>query len=334
MNEIKSPVWVIADQESCNLLPVTPQLVGQARKLADELGASVEVVLLGDGIDVHTKDLISAGGDRIFVGNDPKLALYHPEVYTDVIVKLAETYNPQIMLIGSTSVGRELAPLVAARLNTGLTAHCTDLCINQDGILEQKIPAYGGIITIICPDRRPQMATVAQGVFSNPTLDEGRTGEVVSIEGPFVSSGRIETLEVVVEEPEGIPLETAAVIVAGGAGAGDREGWREIAQLAKFLNAGLGCTRPAVDEGWAELETMIGQSGKMVSPETYLGIGLSGEQQHMVGISDAKVMIAVNNDKKSPVFSQVDYGVVDDCRSFIPVLLEKIKQYREQKVSC
>jgi len=334
MTNKKNPVWVIADQESCNLLPVTSQLVGQAHKLADELGTSVEVVLLGDGIDVHTKDLISAGADRIFLGNDPKLALYHPEVYTDVIVKLAETHSPQIMLIGSTSVGRELAPLVAARLNTGLTAHCTDLCINQDGILEQKIPAYGGIITIICLDRRPQMATVAQGVFSNPTPDEGRTGEVVSIEGPFVSSGRIEILEVVVEEPEGIPLETAAVIIAGGAGAGDREGWREIAQLAKLLNAGLGCTRPAVDEGWAELETMIGQSGKMVSPETYLGIGLSGEQQHMVGIADAKVMIAVNNDKKSPVFSQVDYGVVDDCRSFIPVLLDKIKQYREQKVSC
>lgn len=334
MNKKESPIWVVADQENCNLLPVTPQLVGRACKLADELGTSVEVVLLGNEIDVFTKDLIAAGADRVFLGNDPALALYHPEVYTDVIVKLAEIHSPQILLIGSTSVGRELAPLVAARLKTGLTAHCTDLCINQDNILEQKIPAYGGVITIICPDRRPQMATVAQGVFSNPTPDEGRSGEILPIDGPFTISGRIETLEVVIEEPEGIPLDTAAVVVAGGAGAGDPDGWQQIARLSKELNAGLGCTRPAVDEGWAELETMIGQSGKMVSPETYLGIGLSGEQQHMVGITDAKVMFAVNNDKKSPVFNQVDYGVVDDCRLFVPLLIEKIKQYKEQKLSC
>lgn len=138
----------------------------------------------------------------------------------------------------------------------------------------------------------------------------------------------------VIEEPEGIPLDSAACVLAGGAGAGNLEGWKQIVELAETLNAGLGCTRPAVDEGWAELETMIGQSGKMVSPETYLGIGLSGEQQHMVGISGAKVMIAINNDKNSPVFSQVDVGVVDDCREFVAVLIEKIKHYKEQQVTC
>ena len=178
------------------------------------------------------------------------------------------------------------------------------------------------------------MATVAQGVFPTPVQDEDRTGEVVPIEGPFDVSGRIETLEVVTEEPQGIPLETASIVIAGGAGAGDLEGWDAIAELAKSLNAALGCTRPAVDEGWAKMETMIGQSGKMVSPETYIGIGLSGEQQHMVGIAGAQVMIAINCDKNSPVFSQVDYGVVDDCKAFLPVLLEKIRQYREKKISC
>lgn len=333
MNNSK-PVWIIADQENCSLLPVTPQLVGKARSLADELGGSVEVVLLGDGVDAQVENLFGAGADRVYLGNDPELANYHPGVYTDVIVGLAEKHEPQIVLLGSTSMGRELAPLVAARLNTGLTAHCIDLCINSDKILEQVIPAYGGEITIVCPERKPQMATVAQGVFPLPVLDEGKSGEIVPVEGPFQDTGRVEILEVVMEAPEGIPLDSAACVLAGGAGAGDQNGWDLIAQLSKELGAGLGCTRPAVDEGWAELETMIGQSGKMVSPETYLGIGLSGEQQHMVGISGAKTMIAVNNDRKSPVFSQVDFGVVDDCREFLPVLLEKIREYREKQVSC
>ena len=334
MNHAKDPVWVLADQENCKLLPVTLQLVGQARILADVLKTSLEVVLLGDGVDTHTENLIAAGANRIYLGNHPDLATYHPEAYTEVIVKLAKKHLPQIMLIGSTSVGRELAPLLAARLETGLTAHCTDLSINQEGILEQKIPAYGGEITIVCPVKRPQMATVAQGVFPYPSTDQRRSGDVVPIQGPFFFSGRIQTLEVVIEEPDGIPLDTASCVLAGGAGAGDLDGWKQIAELAALLNAGLGCTRPAVDEGWAELETMIGQSGKMISPETYIGIGLSGEQQHMVGISGANVMIAINSDKKSPVFGQVDYGIVDDCRGFVPVLIEKIKRYKEQQISC
>jgi len=333
MND-NNPVWVIADQEDCNLLPVTPQLVGQARILADVLETSVEVVLLGDGVGIHTEKLFASGTDRIYMGNDPDLGTYHSEVYTDVIVKLAKEHNPQIVLMGSTSAGRELAPLVAARLKTGLTAHCIDLSINQECILEQKIPAYGGEITIVCPERRPQMATVAQGVFPDPFPGEGRSGEIVSVRGPFLFSGRIQTLEVVTEEPGGIPLDTASCILAGGAGVGDLDGWNQIAELATVLNAGLGCTRPAVDEGWAELDTMIGQSGKMVSPKTYLGIGLSGEQQHMVGIAGAKIMIAINSDKKSPVFDQVDYGIIDDCRGFVPVVLEKIRQYKEKHVSC
>jgi len=334
MNNSTNPVWVIADQENCSLLPVTPQLVGKARSLADELGGSVEVVLLGDGVEARTADVFAAGADNVYLGDDSDLVNYHPDVYTETIVGLAEIHKPQIILLGSTPMGRELAPLVAARLETGLTAHCIDLGINSDKLLEQVIPAYGGEITIVCPERRPQMATVAQGVFPLPVLEAGRTGEIVPIAGPFQHRGRIETLEVVIEEPEGIPLDSAACVLAGGAGAGDQNGWDLISRLSEELNAGLGCTRPAVDEGWAELETMIGQSGKMVSPETYLGIGLSGEQQHMVGISGAKTMVAINNDRKSSVFSQVDFGIVDDCREFLPVLLEKIREHREKQLTC
>jgi electron transfer flavoprotein alpha subunit len=328
------PVWVIAEQIDCRLLSVSTQLIGQARKLADELNTSVETILLGDNIERQTQQLIAAGADRVYLGNAPQLAFYHPETYTEIIVKLAREHRPEIILLGSTAVGRELAPIVAANLKTGLTAHCIDLVLDENRNLEQRIPAYGGLLSIICPKKRPQMATVAKGVFAAPEPDETRSGEIIELRVPDTVSDRIKTLEIVREEPEGVPLESADIVVAGGAGAGDREGWNKIADLAGTLNAALGSTRPAVDEGWTELTTMIGQSGKMVSPQLYIGVGLSGEQQHLVGVVDAKVMVAINNDDKSPVFEQVDYGIVDDCREFVPVLIQKIKAYQEKRVTC
>jgi electron transfer flavoprotein alpha subunit len=328
------PVWVIAEQIDCRILSVSFQLIGQARKLADELETEVETVLLGDSMDQHVHHLFAAGADRVYLGNAPELAFYQPEIYTEIIVTLAKTQRPEILLLGSTSMGRELAPLVAAGLATGLTAHCIDLVLNADKILEQKIPAYGGLLSIICPEKRPQMATIASGVFPKPEPDENRTGEIVALDVPDSISDRIQTLEIVREEPDGVPLESAPIVVAGGAGAGDLEGWHKISALAQTLNAALGCTRPAVDEGWSELETMIGQSGKMVSPELYIGVGLSGELQHMVGIAGSQVMVAINNDSKSPVFQQVDFGIVDDCREFVPVFVKKIKEFQERQVTC
>ena len=328
------PVWVIAEQIGGRVLAVSLQLIGHARKLANGLETSVEAVLLGDKLDEQIQQLFAAGADRVYLGDAPELAFYQPEIYTEIVVKLAKERQPEIMLIGSTTTGRELAPLVAARSKTGLTAHCIDLVLDENKILEQRVPAYGGLLAITCPERRPQMATVARGVFPTPELDENRTGEIVPLDIPEEIPGRIQTLEIIREEPEGVPLESAPVVVAGGAGAGDLEGWRKIADLAKALNAALGCTRPAVDEGWAGLETMIGQSGRMVSPELYVGVGLSGELQHMVGIADAQVMVAINNDPHSPVFEQVDYGIVDDCREFVPVLIDTIKEYHEKKVIC
>jgi len=334
MESTFGPTWVIAEQIDGRVLTVSLQLIGRARKLADELETWVEVVLLGEKMDGQAQQLSAAGADRIYLGDAPDLAFYQPEIYTEIIVKLAQERQPEIILIGSTSMGRELAPLVAARLKTGLTAHCIDLVLDENKILEQRVPAYGGLLSIVCPERRPQMATIARGVFPTPELDENRAGEIVPLDIPEEIPGRIQTLEIIREEPEGVPLESAPIVVAGGAGAGDLEGWRKIADLAKVLNAALGCTRPAVDEGWAGLETMIGQSGRMVSPELYVGVGLSGELQHMVGIADAQVMVAINNDPQSPVFEQVDYGIVDDCREFVPVLLDKIKEYQEKQVTC
>jgi electron transfer flavoprotein alpha subunit len=325
--EKNGAVWVIAELGGDQIQPVSLQLLGKGRGLADQLQVPLDCILLGNETEGFARTLIKAGADRVYIGNDPQLSNYQPDLYLDIIQKLAHEHEPAIMLLGSTFMGRELAPLLAASLRTGLSAHCIDLMINEDMILEQIIPAYGGLITIICPERRPQMATVADGVFSLPAFSEQRKGEVVLVEVPQGISQFVELVEVVQIPKEGVALESARVVVAGGAGACDQEGWAEITKLAEVLNAGLGSTRPAVDEGWTALETMIGQSGKMVNPEIYIGVGLSGELQHMVGIAGAKVMIGINNDRKAPIFKQVDYGIVEDCREFIPVLLKKLEEF-------
>ena len=328
IDSARGPVWVLAEQTDGQLVSVSLQLMGHARKLADQLGTAAEALLLGDREEGMAGQLIAAGADLVYLGEAPELAVYQPEAYTELVVGLAREHHPDILLVGSTFMGRELAPLVAARLETGLTAHCIDLVLDESGILEQQVPAYGGLISIVCPERRPQMATVAKGVFPNPEPDTTRVGEILHLDVPKDASWQVETLEIVREEPKGVPLETAQVVVAGGAGVGDAAGWQSIVELAQVLNAGLGSTRPIVDEGWTELETMIGQSGKMVSPTLYIGVALSGEQQHMVGITDAQVMIAINNDENAPVFEQVDFGIVDDCREFIPALIDRIREYQ------
>ena len=322
----ENPVWVIAEQTDGKVPPVSFELLGKARGLADGLGAPAEVILFGEVSKDQIELLFQCGAEVIYYCESSDFEIYQPEIYSETVVSKAKESQPQIMLLGSTFIGRELAPIIAAKLETGLTAHCIDLVLNQEGILEQLIPAYGGLITIICPEKRPQIATVAQGVFPTPGSDTNRSGKLVPLEPPQDIPSRVKTLEVVRKKPEGVPLEEAPIVVAGGAGAGSKEGWQEIANLAKTINAALGSTRPVVDEGWIELETMIGQSGKMVNPELYIGVGLSGEQQHMVGISGAKVMVAINNDPKSPVFDQVDFGVVEDCREFIPILIKKLKE--------
>jgi electron transfer flavoprotein alpha subunit len=324
----KGAVWVVAELKGVSVQAVSLQLVGKARTLADELGVGVEAILLGDQLDDGASKLIAAGADTVYIAESAELAMYQAELWATLICELSTRKKPEIILLGSTFIGRELAPILAARLNTGLTAHCMGLVLQKDGVLDQQIPAYGGLISILCPEKRPQMATVAGGVFPTPEPDNTRSGAVVTLAIPENIDIRAKTLEIVEEQSDERSLDSAPFIVAGGAGAENDAGWNKIRELSEVLNAALGCTRPAVDEGWADLETMIGQSGKMVSPQFYMGVGLSGELQHMVGIKGAQIMVAINNDPKSPVFEQVDYGIVEECGTFIPLLIEKIKDYR------
>ena len=330
MSRADNPVWVLAEQISGKTPRVCFELIGKARKLADDLGVFAEVMLLGEVADYQLDLLYQSGADTIYHSISPDYELYQPEIYSEIIVAQAQKIKPQIILLGSTFIGRELAPIIAAKLKTGLTAHCIELVLNEENILAQQIPAYGGLISITCPEKRPQIATVAQGVFPTPEPDLNRSGKLIRIDPPGDIKPRIKILKVERKEPEGVPLEEAPTVVAGGAGAGSVEGWQEIEKLAEVLNAALGSTRPAVDEGWIDLDTMIGQSGKMINPDLYIGVGLSGEQQHMVGISGAKVMVAINNDPKSTVFKQVDLGIIEDCREFVPILIKKIQDYYQK----
>ena len=327
-NNQNGAVWVLAELKNGLPHPVSLQLIGKARTLADKLGVCVETVILGEQLDEPAGLLIESGADTVYMADYRKLAVYQSDVYASILSELVKKQNPEIFLLGSTFMGRELAPILAAKLETGLTAHCIDLVLDDNMVLDQQIPAYGGLISIRCPERRPQMATVASGVFETPEPDSSRSGERVNIEIPSGIQNRAIVLELVKEETDKQSLEEATFIVAGGIGTGTEEGWNCLQELSETLNASLGCTRPVVDEGWAELDTMIGQSGKMVSPQYYLGAGLSGELQHMVGIKDAQLMIAVNNDSKSPVFEQVDVGIVEDCATFIPLLIAKINEIK------
>ncbi len=330
-NKKPGPVWVVAEQNEGAVEVVSLQLLGRARQLADELGAACEAVVMGSEVEAAAGELVAAGADRVFAAQSSALDIYQPAAYPEIVCSLALEHRPDILLLGSTCMGRELAPLVAARLNTGLAAHCTGLELDAEGRLKQQVPAYGGLMSIVCPEKRPQMATVARGVFQTPEPDGSRSGEVVAVTVPDMADPPVRTLEIVKRPPAGIALEDSCVVVSGGAGAGGPEGWEMMRELSAALNAALGCTRPVVDEGWASPETMIGQSGKMICPQVYIGVGLSGEQQHMVGITGARLMAAVNCDPKSPVFDQVDIGIVEDCRTFLPVLIEKIKAFRREK---
>jgi electron transfer flavoprotein alpha subunit len=331
MNGSFGPVWVIAEQAGCELETVSLQLLGKARELADELGVACEAVLLGHNLEESARKLTAAGANRVFLADDPALELYQCEIYRDIVCSLTRQHGPEIILTGSTPMGRELAPLVAAGLSTGLAAHCTGLRHDKNKNLEQLIPAYGGLMSIVCPEKRPQMATVARGVFKTPEPDKSRKGETVLVPVPKPAELRVRTLEVVRESSSGVQLEDAQVVIAGGAGACSAEGWETLRELAQITDAAFGCTRPVVDEGRAPLDTMIGQSGKVVSPEVYIAVGISGEQQHMVGITGAKLMIAINNDPASPVFQQVDIGVVEDCMEFLPLLISKINARKQRK---
>jgi len=322
-------IWVFIEQEEGCVAEVSFELLTAARRLSLKRGgAEVTALLLGRGITDLAEDLLSYGADRVLLADHPSLEKYLTLPYTRVIGRLIAERKPDIFLLPATSVGADLAARVAIRVNTGLSAHCTHLDINAGGELMQVVPAFGGKVmaTILCPKHRPQMATIRPGVYRRGELRRGQGGvEEVSAD-LFPEDLKQKVVEVHWEKKAAQSIEEAEVVVAGGAGIGNTEDWKWVERLAQSLHAAVGGTRPPLDEGWIEEGQMIGQSGKTIRPKLYIGVGISGVIQHVVGIQDAKVIIAVNNDPQAAIFESADLGAVADFRKIVPLLIEELQK--------
>jgi len=321
-------IWVFAEQVEGCLSEASLELLGAARLLSEKRKSQVSAVILGHGIQALSDPLLAHGADRVWLADHPVLEKYSTLPYTRVIANLIFAERPDIFLLPATSLGSDLAPRVAARVNTGLSAHCTSLDINDQGELMQVVPAFGGKVmaTILCQKHRPQMATVRPGVFRKrpPQGGDGRI-ERVPVEVP-PEDLKQKVIDVHWERRPAQSIEEAEVVVAGGAGIGTQEDWKWVGQLADVLHGAVGGTRPPLDEGWISEDQMIGQSGKTIRPKLYIGIGISGVIQHVVGIQDAKVIIAINQDPKAALFQSADLGVVADFKKIVPLLIEELKK--------
>ena len=320
-------IWVFAEQRGGELHGVSLELLGKANELAQGIGCAVTAVLLGHNITSHAKTLVNHGADIVLVADDPLLKHYRVLPYSYVIEYLIKEYQPEVLLMGATAMGVELAPRVAAKLKTGLSAHCIDLKLDREGKLLQVVPGWeGGVIaTIACPAHRPQMATVMPGMMRALSPTE-KTGQIIEVKVSLTDKNLgPEVLEVKTEKPAGRPLEQAEVVVAGGWGVGNEEGWKTIEQLADVLGGSVGATRPAVDEGWAEEGQMIGQSGKTVRPTLYIAVGISGVMHHVVGMDQSKEIISINTDANADIFEVSDVIVVEDFKKVVPKLIKEIE---------
>lgn len=325
-------MWVIAEQENGQLMNVTFELLGAAKELCAKLEEKCCAVLVTAAAGELPQQLIAAGADVVYVVEDAKYADYDTELYTDAICQLSKKYDPASIMFGASDDGRDLAPRVAARLHTGLCADCTALDVTDDKLVAWTRPALGGNIcaTIICDVNRPQMGTVRPKVFKPAELDNTRTGEVIAF---TPEAGAVSRVELVKKEAlsseNAVKIDEADMIAAGGRGFGSKEKFDVLEQLAAlFENSAVAGTRAAIDEGWLTHSQQVGQSGKSVTPHIYFACGISGAIQHLSGMKDSDIIIAINKDAEAPIFTVAHYGIVGDVNVILPKLIEKIKAYK------
>jgi len=321
-------VWVFAEQRDRKIASVSYELLGIGKKLSHELGTELSAILLGSDKS-EAAELIKWGADRVYLCEDPVLEKFNDDTYAGVLLKLINEHKPAIVLAGATAVGRSFIPRVAAKLRTGLTADCTSLEIDKktQNLLQIR-PAFGGNImaTILCPDHRPQMATVRPRVIKRGEYDKGKTGEIVEI----VADGLVSRTKVLdsVKEESGISvnLHEADVIIAGGRGIGNAKGFKLLEELAEVLDGAVAASRAVVDEGWISYSHQVGQTGKTVNPTVYIACGISGAVQHLVGMQSSDIIIAINKNPEAPIFNVATYGIVGDLHEIIPLLIKRIKE--------
>ena len=322
-------VMIFAEVVEGKLAVMTTELLGCGRNLADELGQELSAVLVGSGVSGLAQEAISFGADKVYVVDDPLLKDYQTDSYVAVMEKVVKQAMPQIILMGQTSIGRDLAPRLAFRLDTAASMDCVALEIDSTSkrLLQIK-PVYGGNAqAIFTYESDPQIATVRSKVMSPLAPDTSRKGEVVTVEaGLDASAIRTKVLETVKEEVTGIKLEDAPVVVSGGRGIGGPEGFEELQVLATLLKGAVGATRPVCDSGWLPDTSQVGLTGKIVTPDLYIAIALSGSSQHMAGCSSSKTIVAINKDSDANIFKEAHYGVVGDWKKVLPAFTEKVKE--------
>ena len=327
-------VWVIAEHYNNKIHNVAFQLLGKGRELADLLGVNLTLVILGANFDKKLEEFSQYGMDEIIYVKSPILKDYYSDLYVKVITELVLDNKPEIILIGATPTGRDFAPRAAKRLNAGLTADCTGLDINlETRNLLQTRPTFGGNImaTIRTPSSRPQMATVRPGIFEMPEKVQKHV-KIRNIEYEFKEKDSVSKIVKVISKNKiSVNLEDAEIIVAGGRGVGSKENFRIIEDLAKVLNAELGGSRITVELNWLEPDRQIGQTGKTVTPKLYIACGISGAIQHIVGMQNSNIIVAINKDPNAPIFNWAHYGIVGDLHEVIPVLIEEFEKLKSEE---
>ena len=333
-------VYVFAQQVDNELSSIALELLGKANDLAKDLNTEVTAVLLGSGIKNLVDELAEYGADKVIVVDDPELKDYRTEPYAHALSEVINKYKPEIVLVGATAIGRDLGPRVSARVATGLTADCTvlevgDFPINPIPGKEQKHnqllmtrPAFGGntIATIACPDNRPQMATVRAGVMQKIEPKKGAKAVVEEFNPGFTPDNKyVEILEVVKAVTDTVDIMDAKILVSGGRGVGSAENFKLLDDLAEVLGGTVSCSRAVTDAGCLSRDLQVGQTGKTVRPNVYFAIGISGAIQHIAGMEESDIIIAINKDADAPIFDVADYGIVGDLNKILPALTEKLK---------
>lgn len=324
-------IWVFGEQKKGIIQPVVFELLGEARRLAEDLKTDVSCIVLGYRLEnQRIEELFWKGADKVYLVEEEELYHYQDEPYTNVLVELIKEYKPEIFLCGATAIGRSLISRVAVKIKTGLTADCTGLAIDpQTKLLLQTRPAFGGNImaTIICPDYRPQMATVRHKVMKELSPDKKRKGTIIrcNYDGKLLLS-RTKLLDIVEEIGATVNLAEADIIVSGGRGLGKAENFKLIEELAKVLGGAVGASRAAVDSGWIPYSHQVGQTGRTVCPKLYIACGISGQIQHLIGMQSSKIIVAINKDPHAPIFNVATYGIVGDLFEIVPLLTQRFKE--------
>ncbi len=333
-------VYVFAQQVDNVINSIAFELIGKGKDLAADLGTEVTAVLVGSDVKGLADELAEYGADKVIVVDDPELKEYRTEPYAHALASVIEKYKPEIFLVGATAIGRDLGPRVSARIHTGLTADCTQLDIGDFPMTpvpgkEQKHnqllmtrPAFGGntIATIACPDFRPQMATVRPGVMQKREKQAGAKANVEEFNPGFTPDNKyVEILEIVKAVSETVDIMDAKILVSGGRGMGSPENFKMLEELAEVLGGQVSCSRAVVDAGWKPKDLQVGQTGKTVRPNVYFAVGISGAIQHLAGMEESDIIIAINKDDTAPIFDVADYGLVGDLNKIVPALTEKLR---------